>query len=194
MTWQTIFNPFSKYTEKQLTLAGVLITIVGTIIGYHCGVSFNGVLDVHLVDKTFFTNTLSENAINLVTITLLLFLLGKYLNSKTRIIDIINMALWYRLPIYASALLAFLLLPKDLNEKIVKNVEHPEKIFGETFDIIMAALFAMASLLLITYSIVLLTNGFKTATNTKKWQHFVAFGFAILIAEGISQFILLKLF
>ena len=188
------FNPFSKFTEKQLTITGVLITIVGTIIGYYCSVSFNGVLDVHLVDQTTFTTSLIENAVNIATITLLLLLLGKYLNPKTRLIDILNTSFWYRLPIYTSALLTFLLLPKDLNDKIAKNIEHPEKIFGETFDIIMVALFAIASLLLITYSIVLLTNGFKTATNTKKWQHFVAFGCAILIAEGISQFIIFKLF
>lgn len=193
MNWQYIFNPFSKFNEKQLLIFGLIITGIGTLAGYYSNVSFNGVLDMHLINQTSLKRVLIENGVNIITITITLFILGKILNAKTRIIDILSTGLWYRLPIYLVSLLSVFFLPKNLTESVSKNGGSPEKIFDQSLEILSLAIFALGSLVFVAYAIVLLTNGFKTATNTKKWQHFVAFGFAILIAEAISHIIIGKL-
>lgn len=51
MNWQTIFNPFSIFSEKQLAIAGISITIAGSLIGSFCNSSFNGTLDMHIAEN-----------------------------------------------------------------------------------------------------------------------------------------------
>ncbi|MCL9806004.1 hypothetical protein NAT51_10745 [Flavobacterium amniphilum] len=193
MNWQTLFNPFSIYTEKQLVISGIFLTITGSVIGYLCNSTFNGVLDMHLIDNTKLSIVFLENTINISTLTILLFGLGKYLNNKTRIIDILNTSFWYRLPLYAVSALSFFLIPSDLNKRVAENINQPEKILSQPMDMVLAILFGLISLLCITYAVVLLVYGFKTASNIKKSQHWVAFGLAILIAEAISH-VLIKQF
>jgi len=190
MNWQTIFNPFSIFTEKQLVTGGLLITVIGSIIGFLCNGSYNGTLDMHIIDNSKLLTVSLENLINISTVTILFLGLGKYFNSKTRVVDILNMAFWYRLPIYLVAFLTYLLLPTDFNHRVANNIHTPEKLFSNPIEIILSALLGICILLNITYAIVLLVNGFKTATNTKKWQNWVGFGFVILISEAITQYLI----
>ena len=88
MNWQLIFNPFSLFTEKQLAVSGIALTLTGTLIGYLCNSSFNGTLDMHLIKDSNLATVGAENAINISIVTILLSALGKYFNSKTRFIDI----------------------------------------------------------------------------------------------------------
>ena len=46
---------------------------------------------------------------------------------------------------------------------------------------------SIATILLLVYAIVLLTNGFKTATNLKKWQNYIWFAVALIIGEIVSK-------
>lgn len=190
MSWKIIFNPFSIFTEKQLAFGGVILTITGSSIGYLCNGSYNGTLDMHLIDNGNLLTVTLENLINISVVTFLFFGLGKYFNSKTRFIDILNTAFWYRLPIYIVAFLSYLILPSNFNDKVAKNIHTPEKLFLNPIEIIMSVLLGISILLCLAHAIVLLVNGFKTATNTKKWQHWVAFGFVILISEGITQYLI----
>lgn len=190
MNWQTIFNPFSIYTEKQLALSGLFVTIAGSFIGTYCNSSFNGTLDMHIVENPELITVFLENTINVSIVTLLFFGLGKYFNTKTRFIDILNTAFWYRFPIYILSFLSFFMVPENLNEKAIKHIKNPEKIFETNLEMILGLLFGLLSLATIAYTITLLVNGFKTATNIKKWQQWVGFGFVILLSEGITQYLI----
>lgn len=149
---------------------------------------------MHLIlTKTNFQKVLLENCINIFCIIIVLFLLGKILNNKTRFVDILNTALIYRLPIYLASVFAYILLPKSFLEKTLGKIENQDNIFDNSTEIITTGLFAFLILLLVTYAIVLLVYGFKTATNTKKWHHFVLFGLFILIAEGLSKYLIAQL-
>ena len=193
MNWQTIFNPFSIFSEKQLVIGGVILTVTGSIIGYLCNATYNGTLDMHLIDNSRLLTASLENLINIIIVTVLFFALGKYFNAKTRIIDILNMAFWYRLPIYLVAFLSYFMVPEKINEKVIKNIKNPEKIFETNLEMILGLLFGFSILVSLAYTITLLVNGFKTATNIKKWQHWVMFALVILISEGITQFLIKQL-
>jgi ABC-type microcin C transport system permease subunit YejB len=187
MNWQLIFNPFSIFSEKQLAIAGILLTIIGSLIGFYCNGNYNGALDMQLEKIPNLKQPLLQNLINVTTVSILLFITGKSINKKTRIIDILNTALWYRFPLYLISLLSYVLIPSTILNGLIKH-DKDNKIIESISNQAILLTFALFVLLFAAYSIVLMTYGFKTSTNTKKWQHWVYFGFTILISEGVSKY------
>ncbi len=74
MNWKLFFNPFGIYSEKQLLVSGILITLAGSFVGCLFNVTFDGVLDVHQYETDFLTS-LKENGINITCIFIVLFIL-----------------------------------------------------------------------------------------------------------------------
>lgn len=77
---------------------------------------------------------------------------------------------------------------KQAISNLAKSASNSDNI--QTMDLIIVTAGAIATLPLLVYSFVLFFNGFKTATNIKKWQHIVAFVVVSLIITIISQTIL----
>lgn len=190
MNWKLIFNPFSKFTEQQLLWVGILATFAGCTIGYYFQVVFDGALDVHSISEITFWEGMKILLIDIFSVVLLLFILGKIINSKTRIIDILNTVLISRIPLYILGIFANNSKMNEITETLIENIDHPEKMQLQTSDMMIMMIFSVFSLLFLAYHIVLLVFGFKTATNTKKWQHFVLFTLILLIAEMLSKFLL----
>lgn len=186
MNWKTIFNPFSKFTEIQLLIFGTVLTILGSFIGYYFGVTYDGVLDVHVYQNSFIDNVL-ENIINIFFLFAVLCPLGKFINPKTRIVDILNAVLISRVAIYIVALFTNNTRMEEINTRIIENIENPEKMNLQGSDMAILSAYAVVSLLMLAYFVTLLVFGFKTATNLKKWQHWLLFGIAIIFAEIISK-------
>lgn len=190
MNWQIILNPFIKFSEKQLLIVGVSSAIAGSLIASMIGVTFDGLIDVHLYPEITFLDSLKENSILIILITLLLFGFGKIINSKTRFIDILNSSLLFRIPFYISALLTSIPVIKKIEEEVMKNINSLDKINLETTDLIGILVISILSIVLLIYAIKLLFQGFKTATNAKKAVHYVIFGVLILVGEILSKIIL----
>ena len=189
MNWKIIFNPFSKFSEIQLLIFGVLITFLGSFIGSHFGVIFDGVFDVHVYEISIIKGIL-VNLINVFSVFILFLILGKIINSKTRIIDILNVSLISRLPIYLVGIFANNSKMNSITEDLMKGINEPEKLNLPTTDLIFIMIFSSAMMIFLIYSIVLMVFGFKTATNIKKWQHYVFFAIAIVAAEIISKILI----
>lgn len=192
MNWKIIINPFSKIPEIQLLVFGIILLILGSFIGYYFEVSYDGIFDVHISKPTFWESFL-ENSINVVSLLILLFVLGKLINSKTRIIDIVNISLVSRFPIYILGLFANNSKMNEISEKLIENIDHPEKLPIDTGEMIFLLMFSFVSLWLLAYFIILLVNGFRTATNIKKWQYWILFLTVLIIAEFISKFLINQL-
>ena len=192
MNWKYIFNPFLKYSERNLLIVGLLSILVGSIIASYFSVTFDGIISVHQKDMTLL-DSLKENVINVLIVFILLLILGKIINPKTRFIDILNIAMNYRIPLYLTAPLISLPLFDNISRQVLENKDRLENLKFDTLE--LAAILAVSSVLMIAliYSIVLLVNGFRTATNLKKWQYYVAFATVIIIGEVIAQFIISNL-
>lgn len=192
MKWKTIFNPFQKFNDSTLLIIGILATIIGSLIGFWRQVSFDGIFDVHSPAKTSFQNSLLENSINIAIVFMLLFILGKLINKKTRAVDILNTSLIYRIPLYIIALFSNFPMVTEATKKILDSVKagNPQV---HTKDIIWLYVFAIGLLPFVIYSIVLIVNGFKTATNAKRWQHFLILTIVLLIGEFVSKRVLTAL-
>ena len=190
MNWQMILNPFTIFSEKHLLILGVICAIAGSLLASLIGVSYDGLLDVHLRSEMTFQDSLKENSIIIILITLILFVFGKMINAKTRFIDILNSAVIFRIPFYFSALLTSIPIVKNVTEEVMKDINSLDKIDLQPSDLIGVVLMSILLLALLIYAIALLFQGFKTATNAKKTIHYVIFGIIILIVEITSKLVL----
>lgn len=189
MTWKTIFNPFLKFDEKKLLIVGILAFGLN-ILGSYYADSIN--------DSIFHYSTLDENegiwdiikinSLSYLIALATLFILAKIFNGKTRFIDILNTILISQIPLMIMIPISGLPFYKKALANLSENIGKPENI--TIFDMTLVSIWGFISLILLIYSIVLYYNGFKTATNIKKWQHIVLFAFISILITILSQIIL----
>lgn len=175
-----LFNPFEKYSETILLVFGIAFTILGTLLGFYFDARFDGVLDMHFVEKVSLKEVAIDNLINIICLFIFFFGSGKFINSKTRIIDIMNTILISRIAVYL-----FVFIPKPSNE-ITKNLIQNNFTQISNFDISLLIFGGIMALLGLIWYITLLYNGFKTATNAKKNLPIVLFIASILLSEILS--------
>jgi hypothetical protein len=185
---KTIFlKPIEKYSEKTLLLVGALLTLVGSFLAATFNVRYDGVLDAHVVSSLTFYQALLDNLINIFCLVLLLFLAAKYINRKTRFVDLLTTAMIARIPLY--------LLPlSNMNGAIGKATEEliqftDPQLIGQfsigSWGLII--IFAILALLLLIWFVALLYNGFKVASNAKGTAPIVLFILSLLFAELLSK-------
>lgn len=190
MNWQTIFNPFSKFSERKLLGISTLSLLLLLLSCYFTNTRMDSLLHFS-PSKNMYILSISIFVISsLLFAVLLLFALGKIFNRRTRFIDIVNTVLISQAPVFLTIISAKLI---DL-DKIAKQLGNPEAELGnlkiDITDLMMISAFGILNILILIYSITLLFNGFKTATNIKKWQQITVFAVILFFGILICQFIL----
>src|SRR5690606_2013596 len=97
-----------RYSERQLLVFGGVTTIVGIVFASLTNTHFDGVLDTHFGKDVSLKTAVLQSLINSVSILLVFYPLGKWINSKTRLIDIFNVSLILKIP-------AFFMMPLNIN-------------------------------------------------------------------------------
>lgn len=183
------FNPFVKYSEQKLLIAGLVLALVGSLLAFFLGVVFDGVLDLHLGEYSV-AQTISFNFLQIATMTVFLFTAAFIINTKTRFVDILNVAFFYRIPFYVSTF--FITIPAFRN--ILQSITHPDDIYKISGgDMIVLVSVSLVSFLLLIWAMVILVNGFRVGSNAKKTWHFILLTVAVLLAEGFSKYLFLKI-
>ena len=131
MNWKYFFNPLLKFSERSLLILGILSVIAGSLIGHYFSLTFDGAFDTHPLQITLL-ESLKENAINILMVFILLLILGKIINPKTRLVDIATISMIYRIPIYISGPLINLPVFKTIGDKVLANKDNLENIKFET--------------------------------------------------------------
>lgn len=180
MNWKTIFNPFLKFDEKILSVAGVISIITVFVVAYFFGLRTDSLFHLRLINP-------EDSLAKIILLTLLIyavsvvifFIFGKIINKKTRLIDIVN-------PVFISQFTVILLLIiteipfiKNAQNNIQESVENQSFEIGTT-SLIIITVTSFLSLAVVAYGIAILFNGFKTATNMKNWRHIVIFAVLLL--------------
>lgn len=189
MNWKLIFNPFGIYSEKQLFVTEILLTLTGALLGSFLDVTYDGVLDIHQSETDFLTS-LKENGINVACIFVTLLIAGKIINRKTRAIDIFNTATISRFPMYIGAVITSSPILTRIGDQILNQRNDIQHLQLKPLDLALLLVISCVLLMITVYYITLLVNGFKTSVNAKKWQHFAGFAVALLIAEIISKILI----
>ena len=188
-----LINPFEKYASTNLLVAGLLLLLAGSYLGFVFHARFDGVIDLHFTEKILWYQPLIDNLINTACLFLLLFMLGNYINKKTRAIDILNPVLIARIPIY---LLTFFNSGGYMFKKTQSIFEQVDMenldsgIQWETADIIAIVLFSCIAMALLVWFVLLLYNGFRIATNTKGAKNIALFAAALVVAEIVSKIVI----
>ena len=176
-----LFNPFEKYSETVLLLFGIVFTALATLLGFYFDARFDGVLDMHFVKNVTLKEVVLDNLIAIFCLFVFLFGVAKFINSKTRFIDILNIVLISRIAIYLLTL-----SPKPSDE-LLKNLIQQNTASINSLDLSLLVFGGIMALLSLVWYIVLLYNGFKTASNAKKTLPIVLFAISIVVAEILSK-------
>ena len=182
-----ILNPFEKYTENKLLVFGLVCLIIGSYIGYLFNAYFDSILHISFIKNSGFIATLIQNVIIAILLAIVLYALGKYINPKTRFVDVLNVSLIARIPFYFSSLVNINNSTYILTEKLINDKFSIENIEFSSSDYLVLLFSAMLGLLVIIWFAILLWNGFKTATNAKTNKDIILFIVSLLIANFISS-------
>ncbi|SDF22516.1 hypothetical protein [Cellulophaga baltica] len=191
-----LFNPFKKYQENYLFILGLAATLLGSYLGYFFNVRYDGVLDVHFANNTTSWQPALDNLSNIAVLTILLLALGMYMNRKTRFIDILNITLISRIPFYLIPFFNVGGTMERINSEFLNTLlseQIPDFSTLPLNSVLTLGIFALISLLFIIWSISLLFNGFKIATNAKSTVHIILFFTSIIIAEILSKLLITNL-
>jgi hypothetical protein len=188
-----LFNPFEKYSDKTLMLFGFLFSLLGAFLGYFFNVRFDGVLDLHFVEKVTIYQPVLDIGIDITCSSTILFLVGKQINNKTRFIDILSASMIARTPLYCITFFNADNFIYNSTQKMLAMVE-PGKIENlDVWDMLVIIIFALITILFLIWCIVLLFNGFKIATNAKGTKHTLLFILEITLAEILSKTLIFTL-
>lgn len=178
---QFIKNPFEISSDKSLTTTGIILFIIGISLAYFFQIQLQ-ILRVNPLVKLTITDIIIGHLIILSALTIVYFILGKIINRKTRLLDILNMVLISLAPLY-------LIFFENINGYMYEEIYQMEEGIksGGILNIktsIFSVIISVMSISITIYFIYLLFIGFKTATNAKKIWHYVLF-FAILFITDL---------
>ena len=187
-----LFNPFEKYDGRPVLTLGLLATLIGSILGYAFNARFDGVIDMHFAPEVTFAEPFTDNIFNIAILFFVLYAAGRYINNRTRPIDILGIVMIARLPFYLDTFTNINNYMYDFGEKVMSMGTDLAKI--DPLELMLPAFIALIILPLLVWYIALLYNGFKTATNLKTSQHKAWFAIAIVIAEILSKILFFILY
>lgn len=198
---KTLLNPFERYSERTLLIVGMVGIIMGSLIAFAFNGRYDGVVDLHFSKDVSLAQPFIDNAINVVCLLLPLLLLGKFINNKTRVIDILTAILVARIPYYVLPVFNANNFIGNVTEGIMKQVgesDAPPSLLAQDLNMgplqtIAVIVFAIGSIGAMIWMIMILFNGFCTATNLKTIGHKVLFAIALIVAEVLSKIIILKM-
>ena len=189
-----LINPFENYSEKQLLAVGFLGNILLVFLSFQFNTNFVGNLRITDEKVDDLKNVIFTHSITLLFLVFFLFALGKYLNSKTRFVDVLATCLISRLVLCFMTLLNI----NGKNSEIAVAVRKAmmqvnlEKAMANYIPILM--LFGLIAVVVTIWFFALLFNGFKTATNAKDTKSTVLFVITFIIAESLTRLLIYNYF
>lgn len=187
-----LLNPFEKYSERILIIVGLAFTVIGGYLGFVFNARFDGVIDLHFAERVTLYQPILEIGINILSTTVLLFIVGKIINPKTRIIDIFLTSMIARIPYYIVTFFNSNNKAYTISQGILNLVKSNKTNMLSSTDIFYLLLMSFAIIASLIWFIALLFNGFKTAVNAKETKHILLFIAAIVAAEIISKIVIIN--
>ncbi|AQX05004.1 hypothetical protein ATB99_06930 [Elizabethkingia meningoseptica] len=183
MNWKTIFNPFEKYSEYKLLLFGILFFILTPLVCYYTQERMTGFMRFDKPESLTLKASFLYCGVSIVSCILILYLLAKVFNKKSRFLDIINTVL------ISNALNVPLLLLTHFIDigKAFSMDDKNQNLYQNIIYLLFIAVFAAIILSLVVYSFILFFNGFRTATNIKKLTQIILFIFIFFVSSIICQ-------
>ncbi len=189
-----LLNPFENYSEKQLLLIGVFGNILLIFLSFQFNTEFIGNLKSNPLNEIVLKDVILQHLIILTLTAFLFFVLGKYLNSKTRFIDVFATCLVSRIVFCIIPLVNLNNKMYEITKRVIGSLAtvNPEKAVSN--DLPLLLFFAGIALISMVWFFILLYNGFKTATNAKGSKSIILFITTIIITEILTRILIINLF
>ena len=177
-----MINPFTRIAGWQAFVVGLVFIIVTGITGTFSNVAFDGVIDMHLIQKQTVAHSFQFLAIDIFSVVAIMSFTGLIISKGFRIIDIMGTMTLSKTPLIIFAIAGFFTVSPDMNE-ILKN---PYIVFQSVSFIIVTIL----SIPVVIWSIILMFNALKISCGIKGNKLGIAFTIAILVSEIISKILI----
>lgn len=185
-----LFRPFERYSERLLLGIGSGAAAVAVLLSVGFNARFDGALDLHFSANVSWFRALADHLTDIWITALLLFFFGWQMNRKTRFVDILNGVLIARIPMYMLAFGNAGNFMTDLGEQSLQLLRTGEPLSLSAGGWIRVAVFALLTLLFIVWSVALLWNGFRIASNGKGAGAVIRFIIALFTAEILTKIVL----
>lgn len=183
-------RPFETIQEKTLLVIGILFILFSSLFAFITNSRFDGVIDMHTGSNVYWYQPLIDNIVNTLCLTVLLYLLSLLLPTKARIIDILNVALISRIPLYFTLVTNIGGINQETGEYLVANISDPTALANlPILNLIVLGLSGILSLIALVIMGISIYQGYKTATNSKKLSHSILLVPTVLVAEVISKYL-----
>lgn len=180
---RVLLQPFTYGQENRLLLVGLSIALVGCFVQLSTSIRFFSTFQIENVSsQPTFSQILGDFGIATLLLTLALFALGYFINSKTRWIDIFNTVLVAKVLLSPLLLIPLGYLLKKSDELNVIYSIQKQTIGVALTTFLCLALFSIFVILFIYYGRYLY-QGFKTATHLKKKIHLILFVLLVICVE-----------
>lgn len=178
-------TPFERFSHQSLFYFNVLMTLAFSGIAYLLKGRFDGILDLHFMASVKWYQALVDNLLNISLTAWLLFLAGKLINSKVRLIDVLNAVMLGRVLLYVMLFFNVNNWISRLTDKVM--VDFPD--IPLDVNLIVLSTFGLFSLSMLVIYLVVMYWGFKVAVNSKKLWHILLFVSTVLLAELLLKLI-----
>ena len=178
-----LLNPFAFFNDKILLVIGIVAHFVFTYVAKLSDSFFPDFLSIKKNGTPYtYIDLLYQNTRNLLIAIGLLYILGKIINKRTRIIDIVNVVLISRIAYYIVFITDFIPIVNNNMEKVLKGVTTNNlAVLQETSTMIVVLIVAFVAIFFICVMFYYLYIGFKTVTNLKTIQQTFAFIGTVLL-------------
>lgn len=191
MTKNSLIKPFENVQDKTLLVIGILTGVVISCLQLLTHTRSIAILkQVALKSAPTLVQTLSDFIITTIVMTLALFVFGKIINKKTRLIDILNTVLIARICLDISVLFDINGYLSDFSLQLIDNIANPEILFqSNPQGFVYFIITSFASILCLVGFGYYIYQGFKLATNLKKKYMIIVFVLIILLVDTLTRLI-----
>ncbi len=182
-----LLNPIEFYNDRKLLIANLIIFAVGTTLAVLLKAVFGSPIDLHFESEIALLPSVLGNIMAVLTMMLVLFVAGRIINRKTRLIDCLNLALYIRIPYYVLTFWNIL----GTFSKMKPIVDNQNKISvtlpSSTIDVLILSSFSFFVLVALVVIGTLVYFGFKTITNSKKLTDYLILTVLVIISIILSH-------
>lgn len=181
-------KPFTYFQEKQLLLFGLSLGLISCIIQLTTTTRVIALLKAIITEENPpLVQNLADFIITTLTMVLALFIFGKVINAKTRFIDILNVVLIARIPLYIFIIGDINSFFTKKTKVILDSISEPDEMAKQLMHIIPLTIYGF----LVIFALILfgyyIYQGFKIATHLKKTSHIIIFIILILFIDFLTR-------
>ena len=184
-TFGLMINPFRRIAGWQAFGLGLVFVLLMGFVGTYSRVSFDGVLDVHLVQQITVIHSFSLLAIDIFSLVFVMSLIGFTISKSFRLVDILGTMTLAKAPLIIFAVAGYFSKTNDSME-ILKN----PNLFYQSPPLIILTILTIPVLI---WNITLMYNALKISCDVKGPKLNIAFIIAVILSEIVSKILIYKL-